>query len=285
MKNRKIVTKSCTFPISCIAYPKAESQLQESLNALIKKHSNVEYLYIYHEGEEGDKPHYHVLLRNNSLKGFQDVNSLLAYFFQSLDSDVKDLNGKVIYQSGESVCYIAGRQFLQTNSLGDWYNYALHNTDYLSEKELSKEFTYSESDIKGSRYLLEDCKNHYTYNNKQDEESDLSLILNCINNNENDVEIISKLNNVRCDNINAIMLGIKAIRNATPVNEELAFQRVFTRLLVSFGFDFEKMLNISKACRKADKLANADDLLFQVVELFCKWCASQNYDIIDILLK
>ena len=147
-----------------------------------------------------------------------------------------------------------------------------------------KEYTYNITDIKGSPFLLEDCINHRTYLNETKNDNDLDTILNGINNNLSNVEIIQQLPNVSCDNVYSIYNGIKAIRNDIGINEQLAFQHHFMALLDSFGFDFEKMLCTSKAHIKAEKYADINSLLVDVVELFCKWCKTQNYDIIDILL-
>ena len=138
MKNKKIASKSCTYPISCIAYPNNEQILIDSLERLQNKIPSIEFVYIFHYGEGDDKNHYHLLIRNNSEKGFQNVPSLLNYFTQPCEKDVyiKDSNGNDVlkYSEGESVCYIAMRQFIITNSLGDWYDYCLHNEEYLNGK-------------------------------------------------------------------------------------------------------------------------------------------------------
>lgn len=138
MKNMKIASKTCIQPISCIAYPKDEQTLINSLSRLQAKYPDVEYCYIFHYGEEGDKDHYHILLRNNSVKGFQNTVALFNYFTQECENDiyVKDSTGNDVlkYAQGESVCYIAKRQFIVTNSLGDWYKYVLHNEEYLNGK-------------------------------------------------------------------------------------------------------------------------------------------------------
>jgi len=73
MKNMKVASKTCIQPISCIAYPRDEQILIDSLERLQRKIPTVEYCYIFHYGENGDKNHYHLLLRNNSVKGFQNT--------------------------------------------------------------------------------------------------------------------------------------------------------------------------------------------------------------------
>lgn len=138
MKNMKVASKTCIHPISCIAYPKDEDTLINSLNHLSNNMPDVEFAYIFHFGENGDKNHYHLLLRNNSTKGFQNTIRLFDYFIQPCEYDIttKDSNGNDIikYRQGESVCYIAKRQFIVTNSLGDWYEYVLHNEEYFNSK-------------------------------------------------------------------------------------------------------------------------------------------------------
>ena len=134
----KIASKTCIQPISCIAYPKDEQTLIDSLERLQRKIPTVEYAYIFHYGENGDKNHYHLLMRNNANIGFKNTVTLLDYFTQSCENDIttKDSNGNDVikYRQGESVCYIAKRQFIVTNSLGDWYEYVLHNEEYLKNK-------------------------------------------------------------------------------------------------------------------------------------------------------
>lgn len=151
--------------------------------------------------------------------------------------------------------------------------------------EKNKEFHYKHSDIKGSPFLIDDCKNHYTYLNEKPCENDLDIILSGINNNDDDLTIIKKLPNVTSDNLYSILNGIKAIRNITPVNEELAFERYFTQLLTAYDFDFEKFLNQSKARYKKAVLTTDIILLKECVEMFVKWMKTRNYDIIDILLS
>ena len=139
MKNMKIANKTCIQPISCIAYPYDENVLLDSLERLQRKIPSIEFCYIFHYGENGDKNHYHLLLRNTATKGFQNTLGLFDYFTQPCAEDifVKDFNGNDVlkYAKGESVCYIAKRQFIVTNSLGDWYEYVLHNEEYLNEKQ------------------------------------------------------------------------------------------------------------------------------------------------------
>lgn len=147
-----------------------------------------------------------------------------------------------------------------------------------------KEYRYNISDLKGSINLIEDCKNHLTYCNTLKSESDLDIILNGINNNQSNVDIIKQLHNVTSDNVYSIYNGIKCLRNDNGVNEILAFQNHFRALLLSFGFDFDKMVSVSKAHIKADRYADINSLLIDVVELFCKFCQKYDYDIIDILL-
>lgn len=140
MKNKKIVTKSTTFPISFVCYPYDENELITTFEKIQKDMPDVEYTYIFHYGENGDKNHFHCLMRNNCVKGFRDVQQLHKYFMHPCNEDIyiKDADGKDIlrYSQGESVSFIALRQFIQTNSLGDWLEYVLHNPDYCEKKGL-----------------------------------------------------------------------------------------------------------------------------------------------------
>lgn len=138
MKNMKLASKTCIQPISCIAYPKDEEVLIHSLECLQTRYPHVEYAYIFHYGENGDKNHYHLLLRSTNVKGFVNTYDLYRFFEQPCESDIttKDSDGNDVikYRQGELVCYIAKRQFIVTNSLGDWYDYVLHNEEYLNNK-------------------------------------------------------------------------------------------------------------------------------------------------------
>ena len=135
----KIASKTCIQPISCIAYPKDEETLIHSLECLLKKYPYIEYAYIFHYGEGEDKNHYHLLLRSTNIKGFKNTLELFNFFTQPCESDifVKDSDGNDVlkYSKGQEVCYIAKRQFIVTNSLGDWYDYVLHDEDYLKNKD------------------------------------------------------------------------------------------------------------------------------------------------------
>ena len=134
----KIASKSCTYPISCICYPKDEEMLINSISLMQKKYPYIEFCYIFHNGENGDKNHYHLLLRSIAPNGFRNTLELLNFFTMPCDEDIfiKDSNGNDVikYHKGQEVCYIAQRHFIITNSLGDWYNYVLHNEEYLKSK-------------------------------------------------------------------------------------------------------------------------------------------------------
>lgn len=283
MKNQKIASKTCTFPISCIAYPKDESILINSISLLKTKYPYIEACYIFHNGEGDDKSHYHLLMRSTNQNGFRNTLDLFQFFTQVADSDIVNRDGKCVYKAGDEVCYIAMRQFIVTNSLGDWLDYAIHQSDYIAQKSLTKEYTYTLDDVKGDFNLIEDCKNHFTYVQNQPQ-NDLDIILNGVNNNLDSIDIVKQLPGVNSTNLFSVLNGIKAVRNNVGVNEELAFQHYFPKLLMSYGFDFEKLLDKSKASRKSRMFANENELLFEVVEMFVKWCDKQNYDIIDILL-
>ena len=150
--------------------------------------------------------------------------------------------------------------------------------------ENKKVYHYSESDIKGSLNLIEDCKNNYVYLQANSKESDIDIIINGVTNNLDSIEIIKQLPNVTADNLHSIMCGIKDVRNSTPINEIPIFQKHMFSLLLSYGFDFD---NYKIRTKVKNRLACYDEyeLLCDVLETFVKFCNSYNSDVIDMIFK
>lgn len=147
-----------------------------------------------------------------------------------------------------------------------------------------KEFHYSHEDIKGSPFLIEDCKNHYVYKTTLAQESDIDVIINGVKNNLDSVEIVKQLPNVTADNLHSIMCGIKDVRNNVRIDEIPIFVKHMNSLLVSYGFDFE---NYKVRTKVKNRLCCYDEyaLLCDVLETFVKFCNSYNNDVIDMIFK
>lgn len=150
--------------------------------------------------------------------------------------------------------------------------------------ENKKEYHYSESDIKGSINLIEDCKNHYVYLNSCSKENDLDIIIEGVKSNLSNVDIVRQLPNVSADNLHSIMCGIKDVRNNVAIDEIPIFQKHLFNLLTTYGFDIN---NYKIRTKVENRLACYDEyeLLCDVLKNFVKFCNTCNQDVIDLIFN
>lgn len=119
------------LPISTISY-NSESFLREKLEELYKAHIIQSYMYICHKGEDGDKNHIHLRIEPNKRL---DVMNLQEVFVEPVRDNAKPLGVRPFRPSKEE----------------DWILYAVHDSEYLAQKEdVSKceKIAYDWKDIK-----------------------------------------------------------------------------------------------------------------------------------------
>lgn len=224
-KNVKFVGKTSTLPISTMLYM-SESELQERLKILTNRFK-LDYAYICHKGENGKKDHIHIILRTKA-KQFQNIDNIRECLFEICDTDTDT------YKKGQSKpC----KPFVESKSIRDWYLYSMHKKDYLAEKGEIREIEYCESDIKGTPNFIEDMQEHM--NNYIQKESDLQIISTAILNGESDFEIISKLTNVKADNLLAILKGIAELRKHLEI-DQMVKDNEFFKMLYTYLLRHEK---------------------------------------------
>lgn len=173
MASKPITGNSCSTAMSAMVYIEDKTFFEECLAKLTRK-VMCDYLYIFHKGENGDKDHIHLLLRPLS-KGFSNVQNIRNYFFIEGEEKTRCTN------------------FVQSKSLGDWYNYAYHNKEYLDSKNETKQFYYTETDIIGSEELKQLCLEHYKYTLEVNNENELATVLQGIEEGLHDFEICQRL--------------------------------------------------------------------------------------------
>lgn len=98
-------------PISTISY-NTEGFLQRLLDRLLSSNIIVDYRYIYHYGEDGDKDHYHVWIEPNKRI---DTGALMDEFKEADPTNDKPL----------------GCLPFRTSKSDHWLMYVLHDADYL----------------------------------------------------------------------------------------------------------------------------------------------------------
>lgn len=128
-------------PISTISY-NTEEFLKETLDNWIKQHIIMNYMYICHKGEDGDKDHIHVFIEpNKKLDPMDLMEKLKEYKFGT----VKPLGCRPFRPSKEE----------------DWILYAVHDSDYLKQKytgDKGEKIPYTWNDIKAPEdYDVETC--------------------------------------------------------------------------------------------------------------------------------
>ena len=119
-------------PISTISY-NSEAFLREKLDEWYQAHIIQAYMYICHQGEDGDKDHIHVRIEPNKRIDSMELTELLRE-----------------YPLGNS-CKPLGCRPWRSSKEEDWFLYAVHDKDYLKLKysggEKGEKIPYSWEDI------------------------------------------------------------------------------------------------------------------------------------------
>ena len=122
-------------PISTISY-NTEGFLKEKLDLWIEQHVIMNYMYICHKGEDGDKDHIHLRIEPNKKLDVMDLMEKLKEYPQGAK---KPLWCRPFRPSVEE----------------DWIMYAVHDADYLKTKyneEKGEKLPYKWEDIKAPEY-------------------------------------------------------------------------------------------------------------------------------------
>ena len=150
-KTKIIQSNSTTKPISSVLYASIDkdghimddkTEMTEIFQRFHRMFDKGQMLYIFHKGEKGDKDHIHFLARNNTHKGFTNLQTLKKDVFFTISKIDNDK-----YKIGQ----VVPLHRLNTSTLIDWFGYALHDIKYFEKigLEFDKEFTYTYNDIFG----------------------------------------------------------------------------------------------------------------------------------------
>lgn len=209
-----LVEKSTTQSISNIFYYDIidkkyngnDTEIIEALERYKKGYKNGEYLYIRHKGENGDSDHIHIILRNNTKKGFENVQNLRNDIFYQISK---------VHTERYNIGDVVPAPMFSTSSNGDWLGYALHSKEYFEKKKIpfDKEYTYTMGDIKGDKNFLVDCERALKeILNEVEKETDIQIIVNGIKQGLSDFEIIEMLPYVNSTNLYCTIKGIEKMR-------------------------------------------------------------------------
>lgn len=231
MKEREITNNKSTCPISTILYHDVidgkhsdlETELNEAIKIFTKLYPNGEYLYIRHKGENGKSDHIHLLLRNNTSNGFNNVNKLRSDVFFETCKVATDQ-----YNIGASKPCANFR----TSLIGDWLGYALHSGEYLKfiGSNYIKEFRYELSDVKGSEIFKSDCfqaLNEILHGNQRNSKNitPSEQVYQMIDEGFSDMQILNKCK-INVNEINSTLKGIRSIRRIyEDERSEVSFER------------------------------------------------------------
>ena len=211
-------------PISCICYLHKEV-LQIKLEELVREQKILVYDFICHKGElnkdtnEREKDHIHLYIEPF---GKLDIKSLLNFLVE-ID---KDNSKKLLRCVGFKNC----------NSRVDWLYYSIHDKEYLSKKNLEREFNYSFKDIITNDY---------------------EELINFLNDNERPYSLVSK---VQQD----ILSGVSINKIATSMihsTRDLAYFNTIKKNLYSLSEEIftkeENYINVNEEKEKASTTCNS----------------------------
>lgn len=209
-----LVQKSTTQSISNVFYYDIidkkyigdDTEINDAIERFRKAYKKGECLYIRHKGENGDSDHIHLILRNNTKKGFENVQNLRNDIFYQLSKVNTER-----YNVGD----VVSAPLFSTSSNGDWLGYALHSKEYFEKKKIpfDKQFTYTIDDVKGNKNFLDDCERALKeILNEQEKETDIQIIVNGIKQGLTDYEIIESLPYVNSTNLYCTIKGIEKMR-------------------------------------------------------------------------
>ena len=262
----KIVTKSCTTPISTIVY--LADRLEDFKHCLFnlqRDNSNIVYLYCVHKGENGDKDHIHLILFTYATNGFKNCEKLRNYFILS--------DNEKSY----------AKNFIVTKSLGDAYKYLYHDKTYLDNKNEIREFYYTENDVFGSDDLRELCLSN-TYIESQlktnNENGMINNIIDCLSQGLSKFEILEKctVNKTSFDYISSLNLIEKIEKishNEINNNYEYLKKCLHKYLLSNSSYEtFNGSVPSTYRCIKND-----NDILDDILQRLC------SIDLIDFVFN
>lgn len=233
-------------------------ELDEMLNRFKMRYKKGEIAYIKHKGENGKSDHIHLICRNNTANGFDNVPSLrndVLYFIAHVKTETANVN---------DVCPSPP---MRTSNLADWYGYVLHDEAYFEKKGLpyDKQFKYNHDDIKGDVAFITEMKMLFDEMMTKEDYDELDIIYKGVEQGLDDWKIIKQLKYVNSTNLYSVFQGIKKVRQHA---DEKAFdiKRSF-EILTEYTFqnsNIKDNLKDTLFMQKGEILTNAEiiEMLF-----------------------
>lgn len=195
----KIAPKETTSPISCIYYG-TKQQLTDTLGLISVQHPNLRFAFMEHKADTDDtKDHIHLLIKTLANK-IKNTDALRAYFKHEQDNKY----------------YTTAFVITKASALADWALYVEHNEKYLEAKGQSRNLHYDPENLAGSpdfvAELHELARGYFDRQEQMNNDSDFTVITRLVEQGCDNFEIMRQLHDVRCDNLNAIWLGIEKVR-------------------------------------------------------------------------
>lgn len=203
------------------------TELDEMLERFKTRYKKGEIAYIKHKGEHGKSDHIHLVCRNNTANGFDNVPSLrndVLYSIAHVQTETANVNDVVVSPP------------MRTSNLADWYGYVLHDEAYFEKKGIpfDKEFTYKHDDIKGDVAFIEEMKMLFDEYMSKEEYNELEIIYKGVEQGLDDWKIIKQLKYVNSTNLYSTFQGIKKVRQFTD-DKAFYVKRAF-EVLTEFTF-------------------------------------------------
>lgn len=250
------------------------TELDEILERFKTRFKKGEIAYIKHKGEHGKSDHLHLICRNNTAKGFENVPQLRNDVLYSI-AHVQTETAKV----GD----VVPSPPMRTSSLADWYGYVLHDEAYFKKKGLSfdKQFTYNHDDIKGDVSFIDEMKLLYDEIMTKEEYNELEIIYKGVEDGLDDWKIIKQLKYVNSTNLYSTFQGIKKVRQFFD-DKAFDVKRAFD-VLTEFTFqnsNIKDNLKDTLFMRKGERMHNEEIIEMLFVHFVEKL---HNDDVIRIL--
>lgn len=282
MSYNDIAKNSSTQPLSSVFYYDVhdgkfsdnENDLNDMITRFKSRFKKGQIAYIKHKGEHGKSDHIHIIVRNNTQKGFENVPSLRNDILYSIAYVVTE-HAKI----GDAI----PSPPLRTSNLADWYGYSLHKKEYFDKKKIpyDKEFTYNHDDIKGDKSFIDEMKILYDEMMASDDYSEIDIIYNGVLNGVNDWDIIKKLKYVDSKNLYSVFNGINKVKQSIE-SKKFDINRAFD-ILTEFTFENSNIRDNLTDCafmNKGVKMSNVEIITM----LFCEFIKKMhNDDVLNML--
>lgn len=286
-KSKIIQSNSTSKPVSSVLYASIDAdghimddkwEMTEIYQRFKRMFEKGQMLYIFHKGENGDKDHVHFLARNNTHKGFTNLNTLKKDVFFTLSKIENDK-----YKIGQAVPL----HRLNTSTFIDWFGYALHDPKYFEKigLEYDKEFIYSYNDILGDVDFKEEVIELYEdFINGANEKNFFVDYINEMQNGKTDFEIMRKVSKYATpDNMASIVRGITETRKVFSSDMD-TITRAFCLLEPFIRNNSCLSENLVDICvKQCGRELSFNEIAFTLFKDYLKNLTSKN--VIDLLLS